>query len=262
MNTETLFLSITQGISEILPISSSVNLHLFAKLFHFDTFDFGTKIALHCGSLLTFLIYFGREIIDILKGLFTRSKKLKLTFFWPLIVGTIPVVILGFIARNFVKEFDSSFIMGISCAVFGILLFMFDKLAGDSRRAANTFLPSIPKAFIIGCFQAVSIFPGISRLGICITACRFLNIDRKNSILFSMLLAIPSICGSTTLEIVENMNHNATANMFSLNSCMGILLTMLIGLICIRLFVYYMKKHGFLHIAIYRIIIGISLLFM
>ncbi|MDR1233654.1 MAG: hypothetical protein LBJ92_00670 [Holosporales bacterium] len=260
MNTELLFLSITQGISEILPISSSVNLHFFAKLFHFDTFDFGTKIALHCGSLLTFLIYFGREVSDILKGLFVRNKKLKLTFFLPLVIGTIPVVILGYIARNFVKEFDSSFIMGISCAIFGGLLFIFDRLAGDSRRPSNTPPPSAPKAFVIGCFQAISIFPGVSRLGICITACRFLNMDRKSSVLFSMLLAIPSICGSITLEVVENMKHN-DHTMFSLDTCIGILLTMLVGLICIRPFVYYMKKKGFLHIAIYRIIIGLLLIF-
>ncbi|MDR1475719.1 MAG: undecaprenyl-diphosphate phosphatase [Holosporales bacterium] len=261
MNLEILFLSIIQGISEILPISSSVNLYFFSKLWNTSSFCFGLKIALHIGSLITFIIYFKKEIGSIFAAIFTKKTRLSDTYFYALIIGTIPVVILGFLALNFVKEFDSKVAIGASCILFGCLLLACDKLSIARARSGDKSKVPVWKAFIIGCFQAISIFPGVSRLGICISASRMLHIDRKKSITFSMLLAIPSIFGSMILEIID-CNRRNNFSIFSLESLMGILLTMIIGLIVIFPCVKYMEKNGFTYLVIYRILIGFLMILL
>ncbi len=254
MNLEIILLSFIQGISEILPISSSVNLHFFSHIFDISAFSFSLKIALHAGSLIALLIFFHREIFDIFKGLFTE-KPIKSTHLFSLFFGTIPVVIIGYFARDYVKEFDSPRIMGISSIIFGLILFTVDKLSCKKSRSDKNPI-SIIKAFIIGCFQTIAIFPGVSRLGICITASRMLGLDRKKSIYFSLLLAIPSILGSLTLELFEcHQKHDF--QIFSNSSLTGIITTAFISLIALFPCIKYMENHGFGILVLYRIIIGI-----
>ena len=255
MDLDIILLSFIQGISEILPISSSVNLHFFSHIFNINTFSFSLKIALHAGSIIALIIFFRKEIIDIFKGLLT-SKPIMSTHLIPLFFGTIPVVIIGYFARDYVKEFDSPRIMGILSIIFGIILFIIDKLSCNKSRTDKNPI-SITKAFIIGCFQTIAIFPGVSRLGICITASRMLGLDRKKSIYFSLLLAIPSILGSLTLELFE-CYLKKNFHIFSSNSSLiGIISTAIISLIAIWPCVKYMENHGFGGLALYRIIIGI-----
>lgn len=248
-------LSLVQGIGEILPISSSVNLHFVSKLFHIDSFSFSLKIALHAGSLIALLIYFQKEIINIFKQKFSKR-----TYFFPLIVGTIPVVIFGYFARDFVKEFDSPKIMGISSVLFGVLLFAADKFA-DTKNQTSKFL-SLSKAFVIGIFQAIAIFPGVSRLGICLTASRILNLSRKEAINFSLMLAIPSISGSLCLEIFEAFQSNNFQVLCSNANLQGALLTSIISFACLFPAVAFMNKRGFGALTLYRIIIGILICFV
>jgi len=260
MNSDILFLSIIQGVGEILPISSSVNLEFFSSLFNLKSYSFSLKIALHAGSLFTLLFYFRKEISDIFKGLFSRKTNLKDTYFNALLFGTIPVIGLGYLARDFVKEFDSNIVMGISSVFFGILLLIFDKMTCGRTRTDK--VPVSPaKAFFIGCFQAIAVFPGVSRLGICITASRMLSLDRKKAIFFSLFLAIPPILGSLVLEIIDSIKSESSF-LFSNDTLIGIALTMLVGISIIGACVKYMEKNGFLALTIYRVVIGILICFV
>ncbi len=253
MSTDILSLSIIQGISEILPISSSVNLHFFSKILHISNFTFSLKVALHAGSLLTLLIYFRHEICDIFRGLFGK-KHISETYLMALILGTLPVVIFGYLARDFVKEFDSPKIMGILSIIFGILLYVFDKFGGVSKSTQRPV--SLIKSFLIGCCQTIAIFPGVSRLGICITASRLLGITRKEAINFSLMLAIPSICGSLCLEILDCYKRAA---FFTSETINGIAITALVGLVVILPCIRLMERNGFGALALYRIIIGAAI---
>ena len=260
MNSEILFLSVIQGVGEILPISSSVNLHFFSSILDLKSFSFSLKIALHAGSLLTLLVYFRSEIMHIFRGLFSKKVRLRDTYFAPLLFGTIPAVCLGYVARDFVKEFNAPVIMGLSSVFFGILLLIFDRMACVKTRTDKAPV-SVARAFFIGCFQAIAIFPGVSRLGICVTASRMLSIDRKKALFFSLFLAIPSILGALTLEILESCKTDSSV-LFSQDSLYGVALTMLIGLAIIGPCVKFMEKSGFLALTIYRIAVGIIICFI
>jgi undecaprenyl-diphosphatase len=216
------------------------------------------KIALHAGSMIAFIFYFRSEIKEMFKSFFSENIKISRTYFWSLVFGTIPVVVLGFLARDFVIEFDSRKTMGIFSIIFGLLLWGADKTSAISRNKKSI---SVIKSFIVGCFQAVAIFPGVSRLGITITASRILSIDRRKSIFFAMFLAIPSICGSLTLEIAELIKKN-DLSIFQKDALYGAGITAIIGIFSIYPCVKIMEKYGFFWIAIYRIVIGCVIAFL
>jgi undecaprenyl-diphosphatase len=249
------YLGVIQGIGEILPISSSVNLYFFSKILNIQSFSFFLKIALHFGSFITLLIYFRKELKDIAIGLLTKRKKLTDTYVLQLFAGTLPVVTLGIVAKRFIQEFDSPKVMGIFCAVFGLLLIVFDKLACKNSRKVPV---TLTKAFIIGVFQAMAVFPGISRLGICITAARMLSISRKNAIHFSLLLVIPSIFGSIILELFQDEAFST----FNMDVLYGVLITAVIGILVIVPCIRYMERCGFVALGIYRAAIGLGLCFI
>jgi undecaprenyl-diphosphatase len=254
MDINVFIISFVQGIGELLPISSSVNMFIVQNFFHMDFFNFSFDIALHSGSLFALIFYFRREIADICKSLFIKKKSIGNTYLLQLIAGTIPVVILGYLSREYVKEFNSKSVMGCLCILFGILLLVFDRISISHKRAE---IVSITKAFVIGIFQAVAIFPGVSRLGVCITASRMLALNRQAAISFSLLLAIPSILGSLCLELFKSGNI-----FLSEASMIGAFLTFIISAIVIIPCVKFMEKKGFFAIAIYRCIIGGLLFFL
>lgn len=255
MDSKIFIISFVQGIGELLPISSSVNMFAVQKIFHMDFFNFPLKIALHAGSLTALLLYFRKEIRNIFIGLFSKKKRIQDTYFPQLLIGTLPVVILGYLSRDYVKEFNDTSVMGISCILFGILLFIVDKIS-ISKKHENTNNVPLIKAFLIGMFQSIAIFPGVSRLGISLTACRMLSFNRKRAIFFSMLLGIPSISCSLCLEIYKSYTERSTL-LTTPNALTGMALTAVISCLAIVTCIRYMEKRGFFAIAVYRCLIGI-----
>ncbi|MDR0744474.1 MAG: hypothetical protein LBE97_00760 [Holosporales bacterium] len=251
-------LSCLQGVGELLPISSSVNLYLFSKFFNFNC-PSSLSVGLHLGSLITFLIYFRSDIVVIFKGMFSKRIALKDTYFYPLVIGTIPVVFGTIISGSFLEDFYSTRIMGISCIVFGLLLLFFDKFSITRSSSSKKGIPTW-KAFVIGCFQSLAVLPGVSRLGVCLTASRMLSLDRRNSIHFSMLLAIPSILGAM-VRLVYRRHNALDYDLFSTSTLWGVLSVAVIGLIFIRPVVIFLERKGFLIVVCYRIIIGTILCF-
>jgi undecaprenyl-diphosphatase len=255
INFGTMIISLVQGIGELLPISSAVNMIIAQKFLDLPFFGFSFKIALHVGSLLAILLYFRSEIADIIIALFSRRKGIKETYFWQLITGSIPVVIFGYFVRDYIKEFDSNKIMGVSCIFFGILLYIMDRISIDSKKSQV----SPTKAFIVGIFQALSVFPGVSRLGICITSGRMLSLGRKKAIFFALFLAIPSILGSLCLEIYKTQTPQ---EIFEGNNLCGMIITAVISILVIVPCIKFMEKKGFFVLSVYRCCIGTLLCFL
>ena len=253
---EIIVLSTVQGIGEFLPISSSTNISLISKLLSFSDLSFSMKIALHGGSLLALLVYFRKAIFKIILGLFKNKVKLSNTAFNLMLFSTIPVIITGFIFNDFVKNFDIPLITSGLLIIFGIILYIIDKCNIGIKCKNN-----IIQYLVIGCFQSIAIFPGVSRSGICITACRLLKMERSKAITMSLLLAIPSISGSLVLELI-NMYKNNTLNTLDINTLLAVFITALIGIVSIKPCIRYMEKHGFYALMWYRIIIGLILIFL
>ena len=194
---EALILAIVQGITEWLPISSSGHLVIFENLLNYEsslTFD----VALHFGTLMAVFVYFGRDIIDILRDLLSfrfHSENGKTGLL--LIVASIPASIIGFLFYDFFESvFNNLFVTALGFGITGLFLFI---ASLDFRKKEGKL--SYKESFLIGIAQAASILPGISRSGATISSGVLLGQDVKAAARFSFLMSIPVIFGANIFVI-------------------------------------------------------------
>ena len=161
---ETLILSIIQGISEFAPVSSSAHLLIISRLSDFNVSNLQLDISLHLGSLLAIILFFRKELINII-----NNKNIFLL----IILGSIPLVIIGYIfySTNLIDQFRNLKVVAWTTLIFGILLYFSDKRENEKNLEINL---DIKAALIIGFLHIFSLIPGVSRSGIAITAARFL----------------------------------------------------------------------------------------
>jgi undecaprenyl-diphosphatase len=243
--------AIIQSVSEFLPISSSAHLTVFSWLTHVEI-PMAHKIMLHLGSLLALMIYYRHFIISSLLDLF----RVKLTHTWAfkLILISFPGVIAGLFLNHYVMSLHTPLVIGIASVIGGSLLIAAD-LYGQKRDRSDPeeMVPlSNFHAFIIGMFQVGAMVPGMSRMGMVITAARYLGLKRENATHLAFVSAMPMIAGAVLLNF-----HNLPKTLPMLTSTGGIILISY-GMIYLMLFLA--PKIGYVWFGIYRIVLGIILL--
>ena len=246
---EIFLLSIIQGISEFIPISSAAHLILASNIYEFKNQSLLIDISLHLGSLLAILFYFKDDVFN-----FNKNKNL----FYKIIIGTIPLIFVGYFlyATNIIDYFRNIKVIAWATLFFGILLYIADK---------NKFLKKIDTDFnmksvlIIGFFQVLALIPGVSRAGITITAGRILGFDRTDSTKISFYLSIPALMGASALGIKDLFKENIEFNFFVL---IGIFLSFLFSLATIRFFLSFLKKFSLNIFVFYRIFLAIVLFYI
>lgn len=245
--------SILQGITESLPVSSSLHLSLINALFNRpQTPDRVFEVFLHLWTMLSVLLYFWPDAWKVLKSLFVPREDRSLL--WKTVLGTLSMVVVGFLVKRSEIEFSKSFqALGWVSIIFGILMFLVDRLAPQDSNQI-----SYKKAFIIGLFQAASFVPGASRLGCALTGARFLGIKRLESAHFSFLLSLPSVLGAITLTSFD-LFLDGKPIPFNFPLWLPALIISF-SLISIFLFLKYFKKHSLLPFALYRVGLGVFLI--
>ena len=245
---EIFLLSLVQGITEFLPISSSSHLVIISKYSGFENQNLSIDISLHIGSFLAVITYFYKDIIN-----FIKNKELFLKIF----IASIPVMIFGFflIEMNLIEKLRNIQIIGWTTLVFGILLYVSDKF--KLKKIISTDL-NYKSAIFIGFFQILSLIPGVSRSGISITAARFLNFKRVEAAKISFLMSIPTL-GAVSAFGLKNTFTSQDMNISILNF-VSIFLSYIFSLITINYFLKYIKKFSLNIFVIYRILLGLVLL--
>ena len=245
---EVLILSLIQGVTEFLPISSSSHLILFSKLTNFQNQSLSLDVSLHIGSFLAVITFFYKDLIKFLK-----NKDL----FIKILISSLPVMILGFllVQTDLISELRNIKVIGWMTLLFGVLLYISDKFNMHKNIESDFTYKS---ALVIGFFQMISLVPGVSRSGITITAARLLKFNRYDAAKISFLLSIPtlavvSIYGIKNIVSAENMNISFL-NLFS------ILLSFVFSLITIKYFLQYIKSFSLDIFVIYRVILGLVIL--
>ena len=243
---ETLILSIIQGISEFIPVSSSAHLLIISRLSDFNVSNLQLDISLHLGSLLAIILFFRKELINII-----NNKNIFLL----IILGSIPLVIVGYIfySTNLIDQFRNLKVVAWTTLIFGILLYFSDKFALKNKISSELNIKSI---IIIGLFQILAIIPGVSRSGIVITASRFLKFDRVESSKIAFYLSIPALAGASVLGfkdvIYDQINFDAIF-IFSTSA------SFLFSYFTIKYFLIYVKMFSLSFFVIYRIVLSIIL---
>lgn len=263
---EIFLLSLIQGLTEFLPISSSGHLILLPQLLGWQDHSLEVDVAVHMGTLCSVLIYFRNQlwemIIDSLTYLFTGFTK---KYFTPnvklslmIIIATIPAIIFGFILKKMGQESVRSVkVIAFTSIFFGILLYLADRFAKHLHSMNDL---SMGKGFLIGVAQAIALIPGTSRSGICITAGRFLGLNRLAAARFAFLLSIPAILGAGVLTTVDAIKSGTP--LFTMDVGLAIVFSFIFGLLAIQFMMTYLAKYSLLPFTLYRIALGIILLFI
>lgn len=243
---ETLILSIIQGISEFIPVSSSAHLLIISRLSDFNVSNLQLDISLHLGSLLAIILFFRKELINII-----NNKNIFLL----IILGSIPLVIIGYIfySTNLIDQFRNLKVVAWTTLIFGILLYFSDKFELKNKISSELNIKSI---IIIGLFQILAIIPGVSRSGIVITASRFLKFDRVESSKIAFYLSIPALAGASVLgfkDVIDDQINFDTIFIFST------LASFLFSYFTIKYFLIYVKMFSLSFFVIYRIVLSIIL---
>ena len=241
---EIFILSLIQGTTEFLPISSSSHLLLFSNYGSFNNQNLSVDVSLHIGSFIAVISYFYKDIID-----FVKNKEL----FIKILLSSFPVMVVGFflVQTNLIEEIRSIKIIAWTTLVFGILLYLSDrfKLEKSIKKDFN-----YKTAILIGMFQVLSLIPGVSRSGIAITAARLLNFRRFDSAKISFLLSIPTL-GAVSIFGLKNLITSQDIN-FSILNLLSILFSLLFSLFTINFFLKYIKNFSLNIFVIYRVLLG------
>jgi len=247
---EILILSLIQGITEFLPVSSSSHLIIISEYQNFQNQSLSIDVSLHIGSFIAVLSYFHKDVIN-----FFRERDLLIK----IILASMPVILIGFILveTNTIEKLRNIKIIGWTTLIFGILLYLSDKFKLENN-LNNGF--TFKFAIIIGFYQVLSLVPGVSRSGITITAARFLNFKRFDAAKISFLLSIPTL-GGVSFFGIKNIVMSPEINV-SIISILSIFLSFIFSLITIKYFLEFIQNFSLKIFVIYRIILGLSLLFI
>lgn len=238
--TEILVLSIVQGITEFLPISSSAHLILIS-----GSESITLDVSLHLGSLIAVILFFKNDILNFLKN---KLLVLKIIF------GSFPTLLIGFILVkfNFIESLRNINIIAFTTIFFGIVLYFSDK-NNITKKIEKDF--SIRDSIYIGLAQVLSLIPGVSRSGIIITAARFLKFDRIDSAKISLLLSIPTLFSISAYNILEMTNINNIN--ISYNNFFGSIFSFIFSIITLKFFLNFLKKFTLIFFVFYRICLGL-----
>ena len=256
---EVIILSIIQGITEFLPISSSAHLILPSAIFGWEDQGLAFDVAVHVGTLLAVMLYFRQDIANLtvgwiksLGGQHSTDSKLA----WWVILATIPAGLAGLLAADLIETFlRSPWVLAITTIIFGLLLWLADATA---KQQVSMEQMNWRQALIIGLAQAVALIPGTSRSGITMTAAMLLGLDKVSAARFSFLLSIPIIVLSGGYQASKLLSEPTQYDISGI--LLGMALSFISALICIHFFLKIISRMGMLPFVIYRLLLGIGLL--
>jgi undecaprenyl-diphosphatase len=239
-------LSLIQGISEFLPISSSAHLIVISTLYDFKSSSLLMDVSLHLGSLFAIIFYFKKDILN-----FQNNKKL-LTL---ILIGSFPIMIIGYFlySTELIYLLRDIKIIAWTTLVFGIILYIADKNSFKKNIQSDLNIKTI---LYIGFFQTLALIPGVSRAGITITAGRILKFSRYDSSKISFLLSIPALTGASILSLRELLQTSFEFNYLIL---IATTLSFLFSYFTVKFFLDYINKFSLNIFVIYRIIVGLIL---
>lgn len=257
---QVLVLSIIQGLTEFLPISSSAHLIFVPKLLGWPDQGLAFDVAVHVGTLFAVILYFRKDIAkvttDFLRSITGKGLTTNAKIGWAIGFATIPVGLIGILSKDHIELYlRSPLVIGVTTILFGILLFVADKLGRRTRDVEHLNWRDVTA---IGFGQALSLMPGTSRSGITLTAGLARGLTREAAARFSFLLSIPIILLAGGIESLSLVKSNAVIQWDFLG--FGLICSAISGYLCIHYFMQLLNKVGVTPFVIYRIILGTFLL--
>lgn len=263
---QTIVLSIVQGLTEFLPVSSSGHLNIVSRLCWGADAGASFTAVIQLGTELAVLVFFAKDIVRIIKawfiGLFHKDRRDNLDYKmgWYVIVGTIPIGLIGFLAKDAIRDNLRSLWVTASVLVVFSFVFMAAEKWGSRKRDFDQL--TMKDSIIMGCAQCLALIPGVSRSGGTISAGLFIGLKRSVATRYSFLLAIPAVLASGVFSLPDAFNptHGQAATSSQLG--VGVVIAFILGYISIAWLLKFVEKHSLNWFAGYRVIVGVIVLIL
>ena len=254
-NFQAIVLGLVQGLTELLPVSSSAHLALTPYLLGWQDPGLSFDVALHFGTLVALMWYFRAEWVDMTRSAVSivRTRRVETVHDRRLVylmVATVPAGVGGLLLNDLAKTtFRSPYIIGTTLILLGVLLWAIDKWSVRSRSIEEVTLRD---AIIVGCAQVLALVPGVSRSGSTITAGRLLHLDRPSAARFSFLMSMPITVAAVLKEAPEALR----AEGLSMPLLYGVIAAAVSSWLAITVLLRYVSKHSFGIFALYRVMLA------
>ena len=268
---EAIFLGALQGLTEFLPISSSAHIRIAGALFG-TAEDPGARFTAitQIGTELAVLIFFRNDIKQIISAWFrqitkrsslSESEKSDARMGWLIIVGSLPIAILGYLGSDVIRnDFRSLWLIACTLIIFGVILGIADKYGKSDRELANL---NTRDGLLYGIAQSMALIPGVSRSGATIAMGRFLGYSRQAALRYSFLLALPAVFGSGFYELKGALQDGGQTGTFTIpETLIATGIAFIIGYAVIAWLLKFVSTKSFAPFIIYRIGLGSLLLIL
>ncbi len=254
-----LFLGFIQGFTEPIPVSSSGHLVIFRHLIHSNALnDLNFEIILNFGSLIAIILFFRKDLLELIHDFFSylssKEEKYKSNFkyCWLIVIGTIPAGLLGLFLKNWIEDqLVSVKIIGAALLITAFFLFLIKNLKGRKDDSDITYLDAI----IIGLFQAIALFPGISRSGATMVGGMFLGFKRETAFKFSFMLYIPISLATMILGVKDLIKTNISIDLW-ITYGISMIISGIVTYFATRWFSGIMKNGKLIYFVFYCLIVG------
>jgi undecaprenyl-diphosphatase len=253
-----IILGIVEGVTEFLPVSSTGHLILATELLGFDADKWAAfNVIIQLGAILAIVVLYWRTFWAVLEGLFA-NQRISWRFVRNVLIGFLPSAILGFLLINNIEALlGNATVVAVALIVGGVAILIIEKTVKPGQIVGVGEMP-LGRVIGIGLVQCLAMIPGVSRSGATIMGGLSLGVERRTAAEFSFFLAIPTMAGATTLELVKHRDTllaGATGVGFGAVA-VGFVVSFVVAIVVVRAFVHYISRHGFAPFAWYRILAG------
>lgn len=262
---QVIVLSIVQGLTEFLPVSSSGHLRIVSTLFWGEDAGASFTAVIQLGTELAVLVYFAKTIWQILTGWFrgwidkeSRGQDWKMG--WMVIVGSIPIGVIGLLFKDPIRDGLRNLWITAAMLVLFSFVFILAEKVGKKNRGYDDL--TMKDAIVMGLCQCLALIPGVSRSGGTISGGLFLGLDREVATRFSFLLAIPAVLASGLFSLPDAFNPANGQAASGIQLLVGTSIAFVIGYAAIAWLLKFVANNSFAWFAAYRIPVGIVVMIL
>jgi undecaprenyl-diphosphatase len=257
-----IILGIVEGVTEFLPVSSTGHLILATQLLGFDAQKWSAfNVIIQLGAILAIVVLYWRTFWAVLEGMI-RANPMSWRFVRNILIAFLPSAILGFLLINDIEALlGNAMVVAVAFILGGIAILVIEKTVKRGNVVGVAELP-LMTVVGIGLIQCLAMIPGVSRSGATIMGGLTLGVERRTAAEFSFFLAVPTMLGATTLELVKHhdtLMAGASGVGFG-TVAVGFVVSFVVAIVVVRAFVHYISRHGFAPFAWYRIVVGTAAL--
>ena len=254
-----IILGIVEGVTEFLPVSSTGHLILATELLGFDADKWAAfNVIIQLGAILAIVVLYWRTFWAVLEGLL-KGQAMSWRFIRNILIAFLPSAILGFLLINRIEALlGNALVVAIALILGGIAILAIERLAKPGQIVGVAEMP-LKQVVGVGLIQCLAMIPGVSRSGATIMGGLSLGVERRTAAEFSFFLAIPTMLGATTLELVKHRDAlMAGASGVGFGAvAVGFIVSFVVAIVVVKAFVHYISRHGFAPFAWYRICAGL-----